>query len=85
MPSKELEVQGLGSRSLGLAAGMTMAGRKPARALVLDGLLRNQCPLANTTCPGCPAGPPLEGCWQEAGRRRILGRGVEGASAMGRG
>ena len=53
-----LVFQGAGCGGLGIQETLAMAERKPAWALLSDGLPGDQCPLANMACPGCPAGPP---------------------------
>ena len=52
--------------------------REASQVLLLDGLPRNRCPLANTPAQGTLQDFPGE-CWQEgAGRRRDLGGVTEG-------
>lgn len=73
---------GLGiQETLQLAAGVATAGRKPALALLSDGLPRDQHPLANTACPGRPAEPPLGAAGMKGQEGGILGAGVDGTPA----
>lgn len=62
-----------------------MTARKPALALLLDGLPTDWCLLANKACPGFPARPPQGGTGMRGQKGGILGGGAKGTSVVGRG